>query len=76
MRTPQVDALPGMAPLGLSAYEVMVGNIGVVHASTSRIEALRVYYEYADLSANGYGRAAHEPVWLLRDGDIDRDSTQ
>lgn len=74
MITPQVDALPGMAPLGLSAYEVVVGNIGVAHTSTSRIEALRVYYEYADLSATGYGRAAHEPVTLMRDGDIDRDN--
>ena len=70
MRTPQVDALPGMTPLGLSEYEVVVGNLGTVHASTSRIEALNTFNRYAELSVKGYGRVAHEPVTLMRDGDI------
>ena len=58
------------APRPKRENEVVVGNLGTVHASTSRIEALNTFNRYAELSVKGYGRVAHEPVTLMRDGDI------
>lgn len=52
-------------------YEVIVGNIGTVHTGNNPIEARKVYGEYKTLSQSGHGRAAGEPVTIMRDGDID-----
>lgn len=51
-------------------YEVVVGNIGVVHSGHNKKIALAVFREYKAQSANGYGRAAGEPVALMQDGSI------
>lgn len=42
-------------------YEVVVGNVGTV---------LETYREYERQSRRGYGRAAHEAVILIEDGNI------
>jgi hypothetical protein len=68
MKTPQIDAMPGTAPLGLSEYEVVVGTVGTVITTTSRIEGLREFYKWSQLSDQGYDKTAHEPVTLMRDG--------
>lgn len=53
----------------INNYEVLVGNIGLVHAGPSYAVALRVFNDYKKLSNAGLGRAAHEPVTLLKDGE-------
>ena len=50
-------------------YEVIVGNIGCVYQGTDVKEAGNIWQEYADQSANNYGRASGEDVTLMRDGE-------
>lgn len=50
-------------------YEVIVGNIGKVYEGTNAKESLEIWQEYANQSANNYGRAAGEDVTLMRDGE-------
>jgi hypothetical protein len=55
-------------------YEVIVGNIGTVFASSNpkdASEALRIFREYVESSKSGVGRAGNEPVTLFYDGEID-----
>jgi hypothetical protein len=51
-------------------YDVIVGNIGTVYSGPSRREAERRYNEYVEQSQTNDGRAAGEPVALMRDNDI------
>lgn len=50
-------------------YEVLVGNIGLVHAGPSYAVALMVFNDYKKLSNAGLGRAAGEAVTLLKNGE-------
>jgi hypothetical protein len=50
-------------------YEVVVGNIGYVHRGNNPVEANRHFSEYRTLSRDNYGRAAGEPVVLMKDGE-------
>lgn len=59
-------------PQSDSQYEVVVGNIGTVYSGSNGFKANTVYQSYAGLSRRGIGRAAEEPVNLLRDGEIIR----
>jgi len=56
-------------------FEVTVGNIGLVHASDSRKEAVEAYDEYVEQSRLGYGRAANEIVTLFQDGVPEKEYT-
>lgn len=49
--------------------EVIVGNIGTVFTG-SLTKALKEYYAWVKLSRAPYGRAAYEPITLMKDGDI------
>ena len=49
-------------------YTVNVGNIGNIDCET-RKEADATFKEYRGQSKNGYGRASHEPVALLVNGE-------
>ena len=51
-------------------YQVIVGNIGTVCDTNCPIEANTAWGEYRRQSLSGYGRAAHEDVTKLRDGEI------
>lgn len=53
----------------MSNYQVIVGNIGLVHESNRCVEARGVYGEYKRQSAEGYGRAAGESVTLYKDDE-------
>lgn len=51
-------------------HEVIVGNIGrVTPERCSEAEAREAYEEYVDQSKSGYGRAAHESVTWLKNGE-------
>jgi hypothetical protein len=50
-------------------YKVIVGNIGTVCRTNSRMAAVERYGDYVLQSTIGYGRAAGEPVTLMRDGE-------
>lgn len=50
-------------------YEVIVGNIGCVYRGADRSDAFNHYNAYVDLSVDGVGRAAGEPVTLMEDGE-------
>lgn len=50
-------------------FEVIVGNIGLVHTGEDEAEAWQVYTEYQTQSLSGYGRASGEFVMLLKDGE-------
>lgn len=52
-------------------YEVIVGNIGTVHSGSNKSEALKHWREYVRQSKTGTGRAGHEPVTLMIDGEPD-----
>jgi hypothetical protein len=53
----------------MSAYQVTVGNVGTVYDGDSPSDAAMTFIAYADMSADGRGRAAGEPVTLWRDGE-------
>jgi hypothetical protein len=55
----------------MSNYEVIVGNIGTVVETNNPIVARAAYGEYKRQSQSGYGRAANEPVVVLKDGEVD-----
>lgn len=55
----------------MSHYEVIVGNIGQVYEGNKPIDARKVYGIYKRKSLSGDGRAAGEPVTVLKDGEID-----
>jgi hypothetical protein len=50
-------------------YTVIVGNVGMVTDTTIHREALSVFKDYREQSKRGIGRAAHEPVTLMEDGE-------
>ncbi len=50
-------------------YAVIVGNIGMVHESNSETDAYACYVEYMVQSTNGIGRAAGEPVTMMKNGE-------
>ena len=54
-------------------YEVIVGNIGTVYSGGVHQSALNEFTIYRRKSLAGEGRAANEPVMLLRDGEIIRE---
>lgn len=56
-------------------YEVIVGNIGRVHEGGNFIRACGVFVDYMRQSNQGVGRAAGEPVYLMKDGDVRREHT-
>ena len=58
-----------------SRYEVIVGNVGTVYDGPRRHEAMTQYAQYVSRSQAGDGRAADEPVTLLKDGEIIREHT-
>lgn len=50
-------------------WQVLVGNTGKVHSS-GEAEARKAYRLYVLWSIQGLGRAAHEPVTLMQEGEI------
>lgn len=54
-------------------WQVIVGNVGTVYDGPSRRDAYATFNTYRNDSARGIGRAAGEPVTLLRDGDVFRE---
>lgn len=50
-------------------YSVIVGNVGTVYAGDEPHEAKRHYAAYVELSRGTTGRAAGEPVTLMKDGE-------
>lgn len=55
------------------AYEIMVGNIGLVYHGTNENEANETFHEYVGQSKSGYGRAAGETVTMFFGDDIVRE---
>jgi ribosomal protein S27E len=54
----------------MSKYEVIVGNVGIVYTGDNRPKAFRIFHDYVAKSTERDGRAAYEPVTLLRDDRI------
>jgi hypothetical protein len=48
-------------------WQVIVGNVGTVYYGPSRRDAYATFNTYRNDSARGIGRAAGEPVTLMRD---------
>lgn len=51
-------------------YSVQVNNIGTVYLGENKKKALKTYADYVSLSKSGRGRAAHDDVFLLCDGEL------
>ncbi len=64
----------GVTPFGSEAsepfYEVVVGNVGVVYSGDDERAAEREFRIYKMVSMSGAGRAAGEPVTMLKMGQI------
>ena len=50
-------------------YQVIVGNIGIVHDGDDLVEATTIFHDYCFLSTDGNGRASGEEVHLMEDGE-------
>jgi len=49
----------------MTEHQILVGNIGLVLSTDCAEEARRTFEEYANMSANNYGRCAGEGVvWM------------
>lgn len=55
----------------MDRFQVIVGNIGTVHSSNNWGMACKDYGDYKKQSKDGYGRAAGEPVTMMKDGEIE-----
>lgn len=53
----------------MPTYEVIVGNIGTVLNTHNGFDAYREYQTYCGISKRNEGRAAGEPVTLMKDGE-------
>lgn len=53
-------------------WQVVVGNVGTVYDGDHRPTAMSTYIAYRSASLTGKGRAAHEPVTLMRDDEVFR----
>ncbi len=53
-----------------ATFEVLVGNIGTVHAGNNYMTAQCIYAKYVKASKAGEGRAAGEPVTLIHNGAV------
>lgn len=60
----------GSAPVN---WQVIVGNVGTVYDGPSRRDAYATFNSYRADSKSGRGRAAGEPVTLMRGGDVFRE---
>jgi hypothetical protein len=71
----QPEEFQAVADDALTAYkaeqtfDVIVGNIGTVYSGNDSMEANRIFDVYKQLSKDGYGRAAFEPVTLMRNNE-------
>lgn len=55
-----------------STYEVVVGNIGVVHSSKSHLQAESAFHDYVALSKRtNSGKVSRQPVTITKDGRPD-----
>jgi hypothetical protein len=54
----------------MKMYEVVVGNVGLVHSGTDKNKAYQEYDAYVLLSSKCQGRAGGEDVTLFEDGEI------
>jgi len=53
----------------MAHYEVICGNVGKVYDGVDPLEANDAYDSYVVESKGGIGRAAHESVVLMEDGE-------
>lgn len=51
-------------------YYVIAGNVGYVHSGTNLYLAKHAFKMYVELSKQGYGRVASEPVTLLKGEEV------
>lgn len=54
-------------------WQVVVGNVGTVEDTSDRARAHDIYWVYVQYSDAGVGRAAGEPVYLMCDGEIEKE---
>lgn len=53
----------------MTRYSVTVGNVGTVLSTDVYGDAIDCYNDYCELSEDGYGRVAGEPVTLTHRGE-------
>lgn len=58
-----------MSSKSKSRWEVYVGNVGLVYDGTNGFAAYVCYGRYKKIVISGVGRAGHESVVLMRDGE-------
>jgi hypothetical protein len=51
-------------------YELIAGNVGMVHQGNDKEMAHCLFVDYVERSQSGRGRAAGEPITLLKNGEI------
>ena len=54
----------------MNKFQVIVGNIGTVYDGNNYMQAQARYTAYVRASKSPHGRAAGEPVTLMRNGEI------
>lgn len=57
----------------MSQYEIIVGNVGTVCRTCNGTAAVKAYNEQVENSKAAFGRAAGEPVTMMRDGEPTRE---
>jgi len=53
----------------MAKFEVLVGNVGIVHETENERDARFCARTYVDRSKSNRGRCAGEPVTVLKDGE-------
>ena len=57
----------------MSIWEVIVGNVGTVFMGENGFNAIKTYNKCIASSKSGYGRMSGESVYLIKDGEINKE---
>ncbi len=54
-------------------WQVSVDNVGIVFIGANGFNAIKCFNECVSLSKSGYGRASNENVYLIKNGEINKE---
>ena len=57
----------------MNTWEVSVDNVGIVFIGENGFNAIKCFNECVSLSKQGYGRMSNENVYLIKNGEINKE---
>ena len=70
---PKTDPSQEGRPRMNNVWQVTVDNMGTVFIGNNGFNAIKTYNECVSLSKSGYGRMSGENVYLIKNGEINKE---